>query len=398
MSGPIDFEASSTEQLGLLGSDYRGVHFELLCEAGDSVQAGAPVMRDARRPEICIPAPGAGRIIRVDRGARRKLLSLQLEVDDSPGVIELKPPSGLDRDSQRSFMLGCGSWSHLRTRPFGNIPDPDAEPAAIFVTAIDEEPLAPSVATIVDAFADEFSAAVGMLARVSNAPLYVCYAPAYRPPLDPGSAAICRSFSGDEAAGLPGRHIQALCPVGFAGGEAWHIGYQQVIALGHLLLHGRPWLQRVISLGGDAITRPRCLLVPVGAAIDELLVGEVDAGPTRVLNGSSVFGRDAVSGQAFLGAHQRQLTVLRGSSRNSEGDVVDALIPGDWLESLAPPGIYPVPLLRALQLGDAERAGQLGALELVEEDLVPLSRACVSNSDYAQLLRRVLDQLEALRR
>ena len=397
MPGPIDLETRNTSQLGLLGSDYRGVRFELLCELGDSVQAGAAVMRDARRPEIRISAPGPGRVIRVDRGARRKLLSLQLEFDDSLGVVEFKSPAGLDRDSQRAFMLNSGSWSHLRTRPFGNIPDPDAEPAAIFVTAIDEEPLAPPVATIVDAFADEFSAAVEMLTRISAVPLYVCHASAYRPPLDPASAAVCKSFGGGQAAGLPGRHIQALCPVGFAGGEAWHIGYQQVIALGHLLLHGRPWLQRVISVGGDAVTRPRCLLVPVAAAIDELLAGEVDTGPTRVLNGSAIYGRDPVPGQAFLGADQRQLTVLRGSARGSETDVVDALIPGDWLESLAPPGIYPVPLLRALQLGDAERARQLGALELVEEDLVPLSRACVSNSDYALLLRRVLDQLEALR-
>lgn len=397
MPGPIDLEARNASQLGLLGSDYRGVHFELLCEVGDSLQAGAAVMRDARRPQICISAPGPGRVIRVDRGARRKLLSLQLELDDSLGVVEFAPPAGLDRDSQRAFMLNSGSWSHLRTRPFGNIPDPDAEPAAVFVTAIDEEPLAPPVATIVDAFADEFSAALDLLTRISEAPLYVCHAPTYRPPLNPGSAAVCKSFGGGHAAGLPGRHIQALCPVGFAGGDAWHIGYQQVIALGHLLVHGRPWLQRCISVGGDAVTRPRCLLVPVAAAIDELLAGEIDAGPTRVLNGSLIYGRELVPGQAFLGANQRQLTVLRGSARGRETDVVDALIPGDWLESLAPPGIYPVPLLRALQLGDADRARQLGALELVEEDLVPLSRACVSNSDYALLLRRVLDQLEALR-
>jgi Na+-transporting NADH:ubiquinone oxidoreductase subunit NqrA len=53
--------------------------------------------------------------------------------------------------------------------------------------------------------------------------------------------------------------------------------------------------------------------------------------------------------------------------------------------------------MRALQLGDAERARELGALELVEEDVMPLSRACVSHSDYAILLRDVLDQLEGAR-
>ena len=73
-----------------------------------------------------------------------------------------------------------------------------------------------------------------------------------------------------------------------------------------------------------------------------------------------------------------------------------SIVPGDWLEANAPAGIYAIPLMRALQLGDAERARELGALELVEEDLAALSRACVSSSDYGLLLRRVLDQLEAM--
>ena len=71
------------------------------------------------------------------------------------------------------------------------------------------------------------------------------------------------------------------------------------------------------------------------------------------------------------------------------------MIPQERLEQLAPPGIHAVPLLRALQLGDVERARDLGALELVEEDVAALSHACLSNSDYGRLLRIVLDQLEA---
>lgn len=392
----LDLETRNTTRFGLLGSDFRGTGLELLCEVDDSVQAGTAVMRDARRPQICITAPGPGRVRQVERGARRKLLSLQFEADDSLGVKEFDVPGGQDRDSQRAFMLASGAWTYLHTRPFGNIPDPDAEPAALFVTVIDEQPLAPPVATVIEAFSDEFRAGVEMLTRISKAPVYVCQAPSYRPPLEPASSAQGKSFVGGQAAGLPGRHIQALCPVGFAGGEVWHIGYQQVIALGHLLVQGRPWLQRVVSIGGDAITRPRCLLVPVAAAIDELLAGETTGESLRVLNGSTIFGRELADGQAYLASDQRQITVQQRSGIN-EGKPAGALIPGDWLEALAPPGIYPVPLMRALQLGDAERARQLGALELVEEDLVPLSRACVSNNDYALLLRRVLDQLEALR-
>lgn len=153
-------------------------------------------------------------------------------------------------------------------------------------------------------------------------------------------------------------------------------------------------MQRVISIDGDAVKNPRRLLVPAGAAIDQLLIDELIDGPTRILAGSPISGRPLSRGQGFLAAGQRQITVLAGLENGPETARAGFLIPSEKLERLVPPGIYPVPLMRALQLGDAERARELGALELVEEDVAALSRACVSNCDYGLLLRRVLDQLE----
>jgi len=72
----------------------------------------------------------------------------------------------------------------------------------------------------------------------------------------------------------------------------------------------------------------------------------------------------------------------------------DAVIPSEILDALVPPGIYAVPLMRALQVGDVDRARELGALELVEEDLALLSRASRTRCDYGQLLRQVLVQLQ----
>ena len=399
MPESLDLETRKITRLALLGSDYRGINPELLCQAGDEVRAGSAVMRDARRPAVQVVAPRSGIVSKVERGPRRKLVALHIDVDDSLVEREFTRPASQEKEAQRDFMLKTGIWSSLRTRPFGNIPDPAAEPAALFITALDAEPRAPQPAPIIEAFAPEFSAAVDALACISSAPLYLCHAPDYKPRFDAASGAISAVFDGGPCAGLPGVHIQALCPIGFAGGEVWHIGYQEVIALGHLLLHGKPWLQRVISLGGEAVDNPRCLQVSVGAAIDDLLAGETCDGPLQLRAGSAIYGRPLDPGQAWLTAGQRQLTVTRRSADEAPGEDpgVGALIPGDWLEALAPPGILPVPLLRALQLGDAERARELGALELVEEDLAALSSACVSNSDYGRLLRRVLDQLEAAR-
>ena len=409
MPGSSNFEIRESSQLGMLGRDYRGVHFELLCEPGDRVRAGAAVMRDARRPDILFTAPLAGRVARIVRGARRKLVALQIEVDASGEVAECKAPAGQDQFAQRAFMLANGSWSSLRTRPFGNIPDPAAEPAAVLITAIDSQPMAPPLAPIIDAFAAEFSAAVTMLGRISSAPLFICHAPGYRPEFDEASGARCKAFTGGAAAGLPGRHIQAQCPIGLAGAEVWHIGYQETIALGHLLLHGRPWAQRIVALAGDTVLRPRCLAVTPGAAVAELLDGELQDSSLQILAAGDLYREPLATQAVFLGASQRLLKVIRAVAEPAADDIsaldsgasdrgasgMGALIPGDWLEANGPPGIYAVPLMRALQLGDAERARELGVLELVEEDVDALSRVCVSNSNYGLLLRQVLDHLES---
>jgi len=399
MSGSIDLESRVVSRVALLGRDYRGVNFELLCEPGDMVEAGVALMRDARRPAVRFTAPVSGRVAKIERGARRKLISLQIEVDASAGVVRYEPPTNRDEASLRSFLLESGAWSSLRTRPFGNIPHPDAKPAAIFLTALDAEPLAPEPQPVIAAFMDEFRAAVDVLAGISDAPLYVCHAPEHPLSFEDSSRVRCVPFSGGHCASLPGVHINALCPIGFGGGEVWHVGYQDAIALGHLLLHGSPWLERVISIGGSAVKNPRRLRVYPGAAISELLVDELDHGPVAILSGSAMYGRELTAGEDFLAAGQRQITVQRVAADPASSDISagsGVLIPGETVEALSPPGIYPVPLMRALQVGDAERARELGALELVEEDVAPLSRACQSGSDYGLLLRNVLDQLEAL--
>ena len=392
MSGPPDLEIRETSRVGLLTGDYRGIKPELLCEEGDRVRAGEAVFCDRRRPEIRVTAPHGGRIAGILRGSRRKLLSVQIEVFADAGSAQFDAPVAGDAASLRAFMLETGAWSTLRTRPFGNVPAADAEPAAIFVSALDNEPGAPPPQPLIDHHADAFAAAVEALAALGEAPVYVCHAENHLLSLPDSERIRCVAFGADQAAGRPGVHIHQLCPIGFAGGEVWQLGYQEAIALGWLLQHGSPWLQRMISLSGNGMRKPRSLLVAPGAALDELLEGEVVDGTTRVIAGSALYGRRLVSTRGFLAARQRQLTALVDSEVNTAGSGV--LVPGEQLEALAPPGIFAVPLMRALQLGDAERARELGALELLEEDLAPLSQACVSRNDYGELLRRVLDDLE----
>ena len=133
MQGSPDTETKVVTRVALLGRDYRGVSFELLCAEGDHIAAGAAVMRDARRPQIKLVAPVAGQIVDIERGARRKLVALKIQVEAGAKAVEHHPPADASADSLREFMLESGAWTSLRTRPFGNIPRPEAQPAAIFV-------------------------------------------------------------------------------------------------------------------------------------------------------------------------------------------------------------------------------------------------------------------------
>ena len=393
LSAPDEFK--SVSRVALLGSDYRGVNFEPLCQQGDKILAGTALMQDARRPKIVFTSPVSGEVTKIERGPRRRLVSVQIRCTQTQDSIRFSAPVTPDKTIMREFLLDSGAWAALRTRPFSNIPDPDGEPAAMFITAIDNDAQAPIPAQIIDLFANEFRSAVNALAMISTAPVYVCHALGYAPPVDASSQVRCKAFSRAYTQGLPGAHINALSPIGFAGGEVWHIAYQDVIALGYLLLNGRPWQQRFVTLGGNAVKQPRCLRVAPGASVNELLVDELtDKSPLRILSGSASHGRRTDSRDAFLSAGQRQITVDNEATTGSPGAGNGVMIPTETLDSLAPPGIYAVPLMRALQVGDVDRARLLGALELAEEDLAALSQACQSRCDYGLLLRQVLDQLE----
>ena len=62
-------------------------------------------------------------------------------------------------------------------------------------------------------------------------------------------------------------------------------------------------------------------------------------------------------------------------------------------ERIMPLDLLPVPLLRALAVGDVEGARRLGCLDLLEEDLALCSFVCPAKGVYGPMLRRVLDRI-----
>jgi Na+-transporting NADH:ubiquinone oxidoreductase subunit A len=397
--------AKATASAAILGRDFPGVRFELLAEQGRPVKAGDALLRDRHRPAIVFTSPISGTLGSINRGARRALVSLTVISDDADDAVTFDLPDEPRKGQVRGLMLESGLWPSLRTRPFGHIPDPAGEPKALLVTAMDSEPLAPNPVQVIAAHASQFCRGLDALSQLTEAPLYLCQVGNADIPTGESKRLRIARFDGPHPAGLPGSHIHELCPIRFDGAEAWHIGYQDVIALGYLMATGRAWTKRVISLAGPAVVEPRLLSVSPGAAIDEVVAGELKDDSVRVISGSVLSGHIARGTEAYLGRHHRQVTALPEANRDrvpwwsagffdtSLGGQPGPLIPTDDFERVAPAGILPVPLLRALLVGDVDRARDLGALELIEEDLMLLSYVCPSKTDYGLLLRKVLEQL-----
>lgn len=386
--------------VAVLGRDYPGLRPEFRVSQGDRVRTGQALFVDRARPEITFTAPATGTVTAIEHGQPRRFDELVIRVESE--VPEYFEHSGerLGSAGTRALLLESGLWSSFLTRPYGRIPDPDQVPRAIFVTAIDTNPLAADVFTVVGPCLRQFRRGVEALTSLTEGKVYVCQPPGAHL-VESDEQVVMATFSGPHPAGLAGTHIHHLMPVS-AQRTVWQVGYQDVIAIGHLLETGALWTERIVALAGPALLAPRLIRTRLGASLDDLLEGEPVNGNIWPASGSVLTGRPS----AYLGRYHAQVTVLGGEAqgpgertfgqprRTAPGASDAPLVPLERLDAVLPMDILAVPLMRALAVGDIDSAERLGCLELLEEDVALLSYLCAERCDYGDLLRRALDELE----
>ncbi|MDH3589665.1 MAG: Na(+)-translocating NADH-quinone reductase subunit A [Gammaproteobacteria bacterium] len=424
-------DARPVKSVALLGQDYRGIRPELMVAEGHHVRIGQPLFRDRKRPDIVFTSPAQGVVEGIHRGARRALQAVVVRLDDDEskdhfGTAKL---DGLDRDSAHQALLTSGLWVSFRTRPFSAIPDPGSVPRAIFVTAIDTNPLAADPATVLNGHNErrsDLADGLSVLNVLTDGAIFFCRGPGLDVDLPDLEKLHDVCFDGPHPAGLPGTHIHHLAPVDDAG-SAWHVGYQDVVAIGRLFRHGELWLERVIAIGGPSVQQPRLLRTRLGASTEDLLAGELAEEECRVISGSVLSGHRAAGWGRYLGRYHSQISVVpEGREREFLGWLAPgfkkysainsfassilrgrrfrltasqhgsprAMVPIGNFEKVMPLDILPAPLLKALLVRDTETARSLGCLELDEEDLALCSFVCCSKYDYGPALRETLNKIE----
>jgi Na+-transporting NADH:ubiquinone oxidoreductase subunit A len=423
----------AVQTVGVLGRDYHAYKRlpTLLVSEGERVRLGQPLVRGKHLTSVTTTSPGSGVVEYIERGARRFLetIAIRLDGDDEETFNAWRPEElpGLNATQVRENLLASGLWLAFRTRPYSLVADPETEPHAIFVTAIDTNPLAADPAVIIADAPTDFANGLTVLSRLIPGKVHVCKAAGAA--IDTGTAANLQvtEFSGPHPAGLPGTHIHFLAPVS-AQRTVWHLNCQDVIAIGRLFTSGRLSTERVVALCGPAVFNPRLLRTRLGANTNELVKDELRRGESRVISGSILSGDQAVGRTAFLGRYHQQVSVLReGREREflgwmapgfnkysaskvfisslfmkrkfrlttSQNGSPRAMVPTGTFERVVPLDILPTQLLRALVVQDTETALGLGCLELDEEDLALCTFVDTGKYDYGTILR---DNLRRIRK
>ncbi|MGK3041694.1 Na(+)-translocating NADH-quinone reductase subunit A [Klebsiella michiganensis] len=421
---------TAVKRVALLGEEYIGMRPSMAVREGDRVQKGQLLFEDKRNPGVRFTAPASGTISAIHRGERRVLQSVVIDVDGDDAVhfprYELADLAALTREAVQQQLVESGMWTAFRTRPFSKIPAPGSVPAAIFVTAIDTNPLAADPQPIILAQREAFDAGLTLLTRLTDGKVHVCQASGGKLGGHPVGQVTFNQFAGPHPAGLVGTHIHFLEPVSLKK-QVWHLNYQDVIAVGKLFLEGELSSERIVALGGPQVKEPRLLKTCSGASLDELLADELLDDENRVISGSVLSGTHAQGPHAFLGRFHLQISVVKeGREKELFGWVMPgkdkfsitrttlghfmkrklfnfstdtnggerAMVPIGNYERVMPLDILPTMLLRDLLAGDTDSAQALGCLELDEEDLALCTYVCPGKYEYGPALRSALTQIE----
>ena len=419
----------SISEVAILGEEYIGMRPSMAVKVGDLVKKGSLLFSDKKNIGVRFTAPASGVIKEINRGEKRVLQSVVISVEGQDSLSFPKYESAqlvnLERNKIVENLVASGAWTALRTRPFSKVPEIDSQPVSIFVTAMDTNPLAADAELIINENQQAFSDGLSLLAQLTAGKVYVCKGEASLPKSAAANVEE-KLFSGVHPAGLAGTHIHFIDPVSISK-KVWSINYQDVISFGLLFTSGELHVDKIISLAGPAVKKPRLLRTVIGASITQLTADQLLDGEVRTISGSVLCGTTAVGPHAFLGRYHNQISALiegyekelfgwgvpgrekfsvakvfisafnkakRFAFTTSTGGSDRAMVPIGQYERVMPLDILPTILLRDLIVGDTDGAQTLGCLELDEEDLALCTYVCPGKYDYAAILRENLNKIE----
>lgn len=412
----------------LVPDDFTGVTPKVVVKEQEYVMAGGPLFIDKNHPEVKFVSPVSGVVTSVERGARRKVMSITVQAAEEQDYQEFgkKNVAGMDGAAVKAALLDSGMFAFMRQRPYDVIADPTVAPRAIFVSAFDSNPLAPDFEFVLKGEEANFQTGLDALAKMAKTYLSIS--------VNQKSAALTQAknvtvtvFDGPHPAGNVGVQINHIAPIN-KGETVWTIDPQAVIFIGRLFNTGRVDLTRTVAVTGSEVKKPAYCKLKVGAMLTDVFAGNVTEGKElRYISGNVLTGKK-IPANGFLGAFHSQVTVIPEGSdvhemlgwimpRFNEFStshsyfswlmgkkkeyVLDARVKGgerhmimsNEYDKVLPMNIMPEYLIKAIIAGDIDRMEQLGIYEVAPEDFALAEFVCSSKMELQRIVREGLDML-----
>lgn len=412
--------------------DFKGLSLRLSVKVDDAVRVGTPVFTDKAIPAIQIASPASGKIVAINRGAKRALLSVVIETDNrqEPETFQKFSQEQIKNISKSDItdsLLKGGLWPVIRQRPFSKVADPHKKPKTIFIHAMNTEPLAADIDLILEGKEKEFQLGLDILGRLTGGDVHLCIQKGAK------SEALARAadvqthvFSGPHPAGNVSTHIHYVDPIN-KGELVWYVEAQDVLRIASFFLNGTYPTERIVAVTGEGAANYQAHAKTIIGAPISALLGENTPQQVRYLSGSVLTGKD-VGSEGFLRFYDSQITVIpQGGGRKFLGwlspgvnkytfskTFVSAFLPEREMsldtdgngshrtivlnhiyDSLIPLDIMTYFLLRAVISGNIEEAEELGILECDEEDFALCTFACPSKTDVGGIISKGLAFIES---
>ena len=417
----MDVDSSTAiNSVAVLGADYVGLKPTMMVDEGDTVYSGQKLLENKKNPGTFITTHSSGVVRSVNRGEKRRFLSLVIETDDSFEPIKFNLN---DYPNSIAFLIDTGTLAYFRTRPYNRMPVPTELPSAIFINACDTNPLSIDPHELIKLDQDLFNKGLDFIKEIDESIKTFCTYQNNN--FDQSVDGISyNKFEGPHPAGLVGTHIHFLHPVG-QNKSVWSISWQEVISIGYLLQNNHLRSDKYVPIGGPNVRDPKILKIKYGSNLSETSAGKI-LEDSRVISGSVLNGHTGESVMNYLGAFDNQVSVLPDESNDilfnwampgaklhsklpafisswikpkefnfnvSMNGGNRAIVPISSYQEIMPLNILTTQLLKCLVTLDIELGEKLGVLELAPEDLALASYVCPSKYDYQSILNSNLEKM-----
>lgn len=407
--------------------DFTGVTPKVVVKEQEYVMAGGTLFVDKNHPEVKFVSPVSGVVTSVERGARRKVMSITVEAAAEQDYEEFgkQNVSAMNAESVKELLLNAGMFAFIKQRPYDVVADPTVAPRAIFVSAFDSNPLAPEFEIALKGEEANFQTGLDALAKIAKTYLNISVNQKAAT-LTTAKNVTVTMFDGPHPAGNVGVQINNIAPVN-KGETVWTIDPQAVIFIGRLMNTGRVDLTRTVAVTGSEVLKPAYCKLKVGALLTNVFAGNVTSGrELRYISGNPLTGKQ-ITANGFLGAFHSQLTVIPegndihemfgwimprfnefSTSRSyfswlmgKKEYTLDARVKGgerhmimsNEYDRVLPMDILPEYLIKAIIAGDIDRMEQLGIYEVAPEDFAICEFVCSSKVELQRIVREGLDML-----